>query len=287
MIVNLLKSTVVFFLYINKSIYWFLFQIRFENFVNYMKDLKFDNKKIAILGNGPSLRIDLVKIKNCEIDFFCVVNNFALSNLFVELKPNFYIIVDPAYFFDDITSKEDRMVWEILEKVNWEMVLYIPFRYYKNFVNKYDGIISNINIKIIPIHIQEYNGFRWLKYYLYKRNLSMPKSQNVIIPAIFNSINQNFLEVYVLGVDHSWTKDLMVDNYNRVCIINDHFYENNGSNCTPFNTIYGNQYRMHEVLRDFANMFDGYNQLGTYATLKGCKIYNVTNNSFIDSFERF
>lgn len=283
----LYKSIIIFFQNIFKTIYWFLYQLKFENFKDYLKFNKFNNKKIAILGNGPSLSLDLVKINKQEVDYLCVVNNFALSYLFEELKPNFYTIVDPAYFFDEIKLEEDKIIWDIIGKINWELTLYIPYRYYKNFIKKYDYIHKNKFIKIIPIHINEYEGFNWLKIYLYKNNLSMPKSQNVIIPAIFNSINQNFSEVYILGVDHSWTKDLVVDDKNRVCTINNHFYNKKKLELTPFKTIYGNQYKMHEILRDFANMFEGYYQLSDYAIYKRCKIYNVTNGSFIDSFERF
>lgn len=268
------------------TIVWFLYQYKNEDFKNYLINNETSTRSIAILGNGPSLDKDLDRIKNINVDQFMVVNNFALSSLFFNLKPKYYIIVDPAYFFDEIFLKDDNEVWKKLMEVNWRLNLLIPFNNYVILQKKRHFIFQNKFIEITPLHIRSFNGFDLIKNILYKYNLSMPRVQNVVISSIFVSLNMNFKNIYILGVDHSWTKDIFVDYQNRVCITNKHFY-NHEHESQPFYNIYGVQYKMHEILRDFAFMFEGYHELKKYSTKKNCNIINVTNNSFIDAFERF
>jgi hypothetical protein len=86
-------------------------------------------------------------------------------------------------------------------------------------------------------------------------------------------------------VEHSWTRGLYVDEQNRTCIRNEHFYAN-----APQGTVWlksdSEPYTIHEALFDIAKMLGGYREINEYAAYRGVKIYNCTPGSFIDAFER-
>ena len=115
----------------------------------------------------------------------------------------------------------------------------------------------------------------------------MPRPQNVVIPSIFIGINEGYKQIDLYGVDHSWTKEIRVNNNNQVCLINSHFFDNKTPELKPWHKGIGEPvYKMHEILRDLAWMFDGYYKLREYADNIGCRIINKTPDSFIDAFER-
>lgn len=276
----------LFIIKILKTIKWLWIQIKTEDFINYIKEINFEKKEIAILANGPSLLKDLNNFKDIENKELCVVNNFSTSEYFEKFKPRIYVLTDPSYFMDNIRLKVDEDAWKKIRDVSWNIYLFIPFYAFKLLKKRNDIILFNSNIHIVPFHVNEYNGFDLLNNILYDYSLTMPKPQNVLIPCIFNAINLHFSKIYLLGVDHTWTEKLCVDNYNRVCFRNEHFYDNNLPQYEPFLDIYGKQYKMHQILYDFSLMFKGYSTLNNYASKKGVKILNLTKGSFIDTFER-
>ncbi len=276
---------------INKTLFsfkWLLLQIKNENFKNHFSNITVGaNQSIAILGNGPSLNKDIEKLNKKDIDNYIAVNDFISSTLFNTVKPKYYILADPAYFDPNINNKNIEETLSLLCEIDYELFLFIPFTYFKIFSKNNPISISNKNLIVIPFHTNEYKGFECVRFYLYKAGLSMPKVQNVIIPAIFNSINMGYKSVYLLGVDHSWITDLRVDKNNNVCTIVRRFYDNNPDNTlTPFLKITKEPYKMHEILTDLSYTFKGYHILEKYSKTQKCKIYNLTIDSFIDAFEK-
>ena len=116
----------------------------------------------------------------------------------------------------------------------------------------------------------------------------MPKAQNVLVPSIFNAINMGYKEIRIYGADHSWLECIRVDNQNRVCLTDSHFYDKEKVKLEPWiKATPGREvYKMHEVLRDIAQMFDSYHQIRWYADKVGRRVVNCTKDSFIDAFER-
>ncbi len=270
------------------SLKWLLLQIKNENFKNHVSNIKIgSDKSIAILGNGPSLIKDIEKLIKNDIDNYLVVNDFISSSLFNSVRPKYYILADPAYFDPNINDKSIEETLRLLCEIEYELFLFVPFIYFEIFSVNNPNSISNINLKVIPYHTNEYRGFERIRFYLYRAGLSMPKVQNVIIPAIFNSINMGYRNVYLLGVDHSWMTDLRVDENNNVCTIVRRFYDNNSDNIlTPFLKISKEPYKIFEILSDLSITFFGYHILEKYSQIQKCKIYNLTMDSFIDAFEK-
>jgi len=110
--------------------------------------------------------------------------------------------------------------------------------------------------------------------------------QNVLNLCVLVEINMKYSEVNIIGADHSWTKDLIVNDSNIVCMSNYHFTDNDKLEPTPIPMVNGEYFKMHEILRAFAQMFEGYQILRKYAEYNNVKIFNRTPNSFIDAFEK-
>ena len=238
-------------------------------------------KTLLILANGPSLNDVIHQIIPSEKRDIRVVNFFCFSSEFNRLKPSSYIIADPKFFFNDLEPNYLKF-YDILNTISWDMTLIIPQNYYKNVRTR----IKNQRITIETYYENSYDGYPRLRRILYQTNLSMPKCQNVVVPAIFVGINEGYEKIELYGVDHSWTKDIRVDNENRVCTISNHFYESSEYKLIPWPKTFGGIYKMHEILRDLALMFESYHQLREYADSTGCQILNKTPDSFVDAFER-
>ena len=164
------------------------------------------------------------------------------------------------------------------------MKLVVPYSAWKECDILYN--MHNKNIEVIPIHGILYRGFEKFRNSVYKHGMAMPKGQNVLVPSIFNGINMGYKEIRLYGVDHSWSKTLCVNDNNLVCAIDTHFYDISKVDLKPYGRINGRYYKLHELLRDFATMFESYQYLRPFADSMGCKIINKTKGSFIDAFER-
>ena len=261
---------------------WLIFQLIFENFKSYYK-VEHRSEKLRILANGSSLKKQIESDLNFQVssDLF-VVNEFCKHDLFYKLKPNNYTLADPLYFVQEWMGDSDRETIKILSQVDWEMNLFVPYRLIKQNVFE----INNKNIRIIPYHMLAYEGWEGVKTYLLKKGLTMPTAQNVLIPSIFNAIHLGYKHIELFGVDHSWIEEIRVNDKNQVCICDRHFYDDDKPRLIPWNKCEGGVYKMHEILRDLATMFDGYHQLRKFADANHCKIINKTKDSYIDAFER-
>tara|TARA_R110001592_G_scaffold246740_1_gene508692 strand:- start:4745 stop:5602 length:858 start_codon:yes stop_codon:yes gene_type:complete len=232
-----------------------------------------------ILGNGPSLKTvlenDLLNAKNKDI---FVVNFFFKSTYFNILKPKYYVLADTAIFKPSIKRHFDFVeeIIENLNKVSWEMYLLIPSSKNKSLTL---SRITNKNIKFIFMNTTPVNGSKSISHFLYKNNVGMPRCQNVLNLAIFSAINLGYKNVYLYGADHSWTKDLFVNEQNEVCYGDRHIYK-------PDLTIIKKENTIHDLLMLFSHMFKSHKQLRNYADSVDCSIYNYTKESFIDAYKR-
>jgi hypothetical protein len=235
----------------------------------------------VIIGNGPSLgemfENKLIFFQNKDL---YVVNNFSLSDYFFILKPKFYIIIDPAFwnpiFFDNHKNTIDN-----INKSNWGINLILPIDAKFHLNTKF---INNEKINIYYFSNISFDSMIKLNF-LYTNNILNPHSQNVLVYTLFLAINNKHKCIYLTGSEHSWLNTLMVNNMNIVCAIDKHFYESDVK-LLPYLTCYGKPYKLHDLLNDFAKMFKGYHEILAYSHKCDCKIFNLTNNSFIDAFDR-
>ena len=232
---------------------------------------------LTILANGPSLAKDIEKIDFSHGDF-SVVNYFYKSPYYDRIKPAYHVLADPLFF----TKNEDLQPF--VDAVKWNMKLFVPYSAWKRLeILKH---IPSQYIEVVPYHTITYYGFNCFRNWTYKHGLSMPIAQNVLVPSIFNAINMGYKEIKLYGVDHSWTESIRMNDKNQVCLTDSHFYDNEQVKLLPWKKCSGEQYKMHEILRDLAQMFDSYHQIRKYADSLHCHIVNMTKNSYIDAFDR-
>ena len=126
-----------------------------------------------------------------------------------------------------------------------------------------------------------------LEYFLYKKGISAPGSQNVLITSIYAMINMGYSKIFLYGADHSWTSQMIVNQSNQVCLSDHHFYDILPSALNPWLKADGSPYKMHEILDDLRRAFYSYHELNSYALYIGAvTIINMTKMSFIDAFEK-
>jgi hypothetical protein len=247
-------------------------------------------KKLAfVLGNGPSVR-NLVdnNVQFLTTQNVVVVNDFFLNEHFTAIKPGTYVIADPAYWekggSDEMQVLRQKLQQTFLDDIDWDMLFFVPAVVYQT--GYYHEVFRpNSFIHIRPFNTTPFSGPKRMRYFFYDKLLAKPFSGNVIGSALFIALRMDIREVLLFGVEHSWTRGLYVDDQNRTCIRNEHFYANNQqgvvwlkSNAEP--------YKIHEALFDIATMLGGYREINEYARFRGIRIYNCTPDSFIDAFDR-
>jgi hypothetical protein len=280
------------------TIVFFMGLLLTENLINYVKRAGHNNmcisKKLIVLGNGPSLTKNLKNWDNKDsrenLDFIAV-NYFCHSEYFNKLQPKYYVLSDPAFFDDKslVKNKVDSMFMALDSMVTWQIFLYIPYFAWKMI--DWTKKITNINIKIIPIHIIQYNsGYPSLRNILYKKGLARGNCGTVIITAELIGINLGYKELYLYGVDHNFFDNLCINEKNQLCSIMTHFYDNNNAETKPIShyNISGKEtfFTVSEFLNEKLNIFYGHKFMNIYAKYRSAKIYNCTKNSLIDAYDK-
>jgi hypothetical protein len=257
-----------------------------------MDERKNSQKKMLVLGNGPSFRNDIQKIISSASKYdIAVVNNFAFSDEYSILQPKYYVFADSGYWLDELETTEEcirerRLLFNQLKtKTNWEISLFFPGYVFKRGI--FQKEFSNYsNIKVFPMNTVPFKGYTKIKYLLFNKNLAMPPVQNVLVATLFLGINLGYKKLFLLGSDHNWTELMRVNQNNEVCLLNNHFYDKAEVKLSPWKKSTGEQYLMNEILYDLSKMFAGYIEIRNYAKLKGVEVFNSCTTSFIDAFER-
>ena len=250
-----------------------------------------NNKKVAVLGNGPSLKIDRNRIKNIveSHDFICV-NNFCDDILYATLKPKMYVFLD-AYFFSqnahpDWVERRTKTFKKIEETTSWPMKIFLP-HYADESILKF--IIKNKNIEIVRIKCQSLfrDKYSSLVGKLYDSGIYGPPQINVLIYGIYLAVIAKYSEIYVFGADLSFHNDVFVDQKtNDLFITFKHFNEDDKVEILTKNPDKIIKWRMSELLRISADTFSAHEIINEYAQTKNIKIYNASNQSLIDAYER-
>ncbi|HEX8514844.1 MAG TPA: hypothetical protein VF868_01505 [Bacteroidia bacterium] len=246
-----------------------------------------NQKTCIILGNGPSFNDSLTK----HPAFFqkhslVCVNAFSLSEEYPRLQPEFYVILDPSFWMET-NEFLSKVLSSMAEKTTWPLKLCIPFQASRSPL--FDVIRSNRNISIHYFNYTVFKGFASITHWFCRKNLAMLQSQNVLVAAIFLSINIGFREIFIVGADHTWHQSLMVNDQNQLCIKDVHFYDSKEQVIfKPFRVTQNSEqtHRMDEIFAIWAKTFYGYIAVNAYARYRDAAIYNASEISFIDAFKR-
>lgn len=256
---------------------------------------KNNESKIVIIGNGPSLKATMEKSQSYIVQSqTMVVNQFAQTDFFEIVKPNYYLLVDPAYFRpysllpSDLVDKFKKLSSALVYKTKWPMILITP--YVTGTSNLLDEIQENKNIVI-----KHFNGVGGgelfsgrFRFCLWNKNFISPLGYTVLNTAISLSISMYFKEVYLIGADSSWHEDLRLDqNTNELYIEDKHFYGSPKRTRVYLDLDRTKPSKVHEELFSVATTLRSYWILEEYAKYNQVKVYNSTTYSWIDSFERY
>lgn len=252
--------------------------------------------EINIIMNGPSIRNDFNNREYIlkERAVLCV-NLIAYYDFFDILRPCYYVIADPKFWstvknnLSNPQIKEEKEKWDgladiLMNKVKWKMTLFLPFVAEENTdLIKY--LEQNKNINIHYFNTTAYRGLAKYKHYFYKKKLSMPAVNNVLIPSIQICILLGIKNIFLFGVDHDFFKSVEVDENNRLIVRRKHGYELQNQKMAVY-APNGDYITMGDYLTDLGKMWTSYYEIEQFAKEVGCHIYNMTPNSYIDAFER-
>jgi hypothetical protein len=246
-----------------------------------MLEWKRSNATLRILGNGQSLNEVLDHFESEFVDYM-VVNRHVLSENYKELKPRYYVLIDP-HFFDHLEGIS--ILEKIKQETTWPMILFVPSWW--KVVRKVKKVFNDSPVvMVVPFNTMEYNGFKSVKFFLYRHNLSCPKTRNVLSPAIYTAICMKYQIIELYGVEHSWIRNLSVNESNEVCLENAHFYDRKQAQVKTWKELFGKDEKLYRVLLMYADMFEAYLELEELARQNFTEVLNCTKGSFIDAFKR-
>ena len=143
--------------------------------INYLYDAYNTSKNIFILGNGLSLdsnlKDDVELLKSSDV---FALNKFCLTDEFLVIKPNRYVLLDPAFHientsYDKFTELRESVLASFSKNITWPITLYIPQE--TDMKEKWSNLtIQNTNITVKYINTGSFSGFKNLKHFLYKYN---------------------------------------------------------------------------------------------------------------------
>lgn len=243
-----------------------------------------------ILGNGPSLdkNMDYITEIKTHCNIFCV-NAFPSSDYFSQVRPQHYVIVSREYYFPDNDRPReqkirDKVLQDLVSRTTWEINFFLPYeaKTSKKFL---EIIRANKNIKPMFYNSTPIEGLTSLNHLLMDFSLGMPRPHNVLIPSIFLALTMKYQSIFLLGADHSWLPQIEVTNKNEALVNQKHFYDRDSSRKRSMH-LNGKPRKLHEILHKFYLSFKAYHELHQFAIHKGLSIYNCTEGSFIDAFNR-
>lgn len=248
--------------------------------------------KCIIIGNGPSFKTSLTKFKQVLVKNDCLcVNSFVSTDEFEEIKPKYYVLCAPFFFYSDevlspyYKNLKHNTFAAIENKVKWDFHLVVPMFAKKS--KEFKSVIKN-NKHITPyyVNLTPIEGLSSINHFFFKRKMGLPRPHNVLIPSIMQMIHTGYKEIYIIGADHSWLSEISVNEQNEAMVNQKHFYDENESRPQKMMDRASGPRKLHEILDKFQLSFKGYWEIKAYAAKLGIKIYNSSEVSMIDAFER-
>lgn len=270
----------------------------------------------VVLGNGPSLKAELEgRIDEIASRPKVCVNAFARSEYFERLRPEYYVLADTAFFsketrrvlsdieanrtagysettlttFRNLRKVLDSTFTNLIEKTRWDLLLFLPLQHALGgdlgWLAKSNPHIKLVVYNMTPLSV----GPAWIRHLLYSANVGMPRAETVLISAIFLMVQLRYPTVYVIGADHSWHEELIVDEHNVLSVRDRHFDDKKGqAPVVPIikDHVTGATWKVHEQFESLARAFQSHCELDAYARRVGTRIYNSSSKSYVDAYER-
>jgi hypothetical protein len=245
----------------------------------------------VVLGNGPSLSTTLSNHINwLKTQHLVAVNHFAYSDAFMELKPRSYVLQAPEFFMEkppsEIHNDAREKLWDrLIKQTNWPMDVFVPIQAKSStYFNSLSSLHKHPFLTFRYYNPTPIEGFPSLTYRLYRHNLGMPRPHNVLLPAIFLMLNRGVKTLFIVGADHSWHETLQTTSIGAR-VDHSHFYDNKPEIHSMLK-LDGKPYFVHDMFRKWHLAFKGYHDLQAYSKTIGATIFNASERTYIDAFER-
>ncbi|MCR5290713.1 MAG: hypothetical protein K6E51_12040 [Treponema sp.] len=263
-----------------------------KSFVSTISKIDKRDDTLIVLGNGPSLTqtLEMYK-KKIKLHDFIVVSHFCETAYYSELQPKYYLFADPSFFGDLDTyadwhkEKIGRCITSLVNNTKWDINLIVPnIAYGSKFIAKVSENSMIHPYYYNPVDMCHYEDDE--KFKLWDKNLLGVPSQTCLNTCLWLGIFLRYKEVFLVGADTNWIELLHVDQKtNEVYTIDSHFYGQKRL------TLYKNKegtvpVKLYEELVSNAEAFKLYWELKAYADYAGVKVFNASEYSLIDAFER-
>lgn len=240
---------------------------------------------LIVMGNGPSLRDTITMHGQLLKKSKTLAVNFAANaDTYRELKPVLYVLADPHFFKREADGSSPdpnvERLWTNIAATDWEMTLYVPCK-----AKIRESIVKNKHITVKRYNLTPGEGLARPIHWLYRLGVAMPRPRNVLIASIMVALREGYRNLLIVGADHTWSRDLWVDDKNRVISVQKHFYKDNDKEFERVAQEYAG-YHLHDILNSLTIAFRSYHQISEYAAALGATIINCTPGSFIDAFPR-
>jgi hypothetical protein len=255
---------------------------------------KFSNQKTnaSILGNGPSLSQTLADNLSFlkETEMYCV-NLFALSKVYASLKPENYVLLDPAFFMfnEQNDSRQDikKTFDAIIQQTDWSMRLFVPARSRNSYIVKKIKQESP-NIQICFFNYTIVRGFPTFRHWFFEHNFGMPQCQNILAASLYVALLQDYKNIYLFGADHSWHEEIRITDQNEFEMRQVHFYDNatHVKHEKVIDVRNNSRPKLHAQFLSLHKVFYSYEILGAFAKFRKINVLNASKKTYIDAFER-
>lgn len=230
---------------------------------------------IHVLMNGPSLNQTLHYVSDMPGKIMMV--NHALSHLndMGTIRPNYYCAVDPAFL--DLKRESVATLYKNLQTYGEKLHFFSVDMILNNLK------LDNANIifhRIYSNPCPEYRGKR--EKYLLRNNMGSFYFQGVIIAALYVALQLGFKSIYLHGADQDTLKILSVNNKNQLIyqIENMYYYQVNRVTHIDQGNLRDEFFNEYRLFRELYN-------IQKYANDLDAKIINMSQESWIDCFEKF
>ena len=205
---------------------------------------------------------------------------------FEVVRPGYYVLSDPMFFRDSECRDRVAALYRTLDsKVTWPMTLYVQFYNPEKF--DYRAALPNPRIRIVRFHTQVYRGFGSVGFWLFRHGLGSANFGTVVQVGEYVALLLGYRRIELYGVDHTLLDGLCVDDANRLCRADRHYYDAGPRAPQPiYMKVPHVPYTMSVYLAEVAELFRGHEVLRDYATSLGARIVNRTRGSMIDAYER-
>lgn len=265
--------------------------LRFR-FSNALKQHRVSGGDLLILGNGPSLGDTLADRPNFTMGPDCMaVNQMVLTGDFEQWKPSSYVLLDIGFFKDATIPRvreiTDQLIAAFLKKTTWPIRLFLPAEGRGSRLHREISAKQPL-IKCVFFNRTNVEGLPFFTHWAYRRNLGMPKPQNVLVACLMIGICLGYDRLILVGADHSWLENIRIDENNRLISLEKHFYDpNNKGKPTPKehpDTL--QPLFLHDYLKDLSRTFSSYHDIRRFGEQQFVQILNGSKVSYIDAFDR-